>query len=1088
MKTVNAAVTNAIRSNYEVTALPRLIADWNMNRYVGTTVSNAPPEDTNGNDVEIFPLESIVSPLRPTKGINKARVNQGIVADDYITPDMPRYYTASVDDKYKYWQSPNLSDSSGNISGVWPTVIYDSNVDVNKIVVKLENSWATPIAFNVAVTTNGNTWSIIATNPVIKNDGSITLYWNGTGWSSTKPAVLTSMANIKGLRVNVTQLGGGYSRAGAPTTYRLPRTGGGFQLVPTSGANAYFSLIEIAAHREVDLTDRLTDIDDTFDTSDVSQLYPIGSLTTNTAQVTLWNGDGLFSKDNSTSPYKNFLEANVRMTLEYVYKVNNVDYPVQQFQMYVQGPWAGQKNDTVQLDLGDFSTYFQELTPTPAMYEGLTMPQIVYRLCDSVGFVNYNIVVHPDVTDYVIPIFYTDGESTVWEIMDELAKASQSAIYFDAFGVLQIKTRDAAFDKAASSVWTLRGTRSGTELPDIVSLDQTEEFENNLIRVSFQDSKWSNWNNGLPAMQTVWEPEGTVTLRASDLQLPMTTAEPVEGTNFYMKLPPADAAHWPYKGLVNIEGEIMRFDGKRFVYYTGTTADVQHIRVINDADEYKKFNEMTPEGYRYKNQFDGNIRISERGVWNSQVSAHNVEANGYSVRAIINGNRRLQAAGFIQNKGHSTVTLQSTPNMTRAGDLLVATRGRFDDSPFKHYGTKLQFGSGSALAHQTAGIVINNDGTALEDGYYIEITPTYKLTGTARKARNELILYSRKNGKNYRYGGKDNLGAAVAIAEGVEYEIDVYCFLRFDGNAHVVNIWVNGVSVMNTSIPITRANTLNGRFGLFVRGKTRAYYEYLYAIARDTLAVPDDFTYLDKAKGGYVGSLYEREWVYGWRTYTRRVKKKTVKEQARWNQQFMDEFGPIVHEIREFDVKFDPAPVLHSRLYMTNDWSGICTEYRSTPYGANFVIANTSRKNAVVHGDDTISFTGTDASVTQQLTVLGRGLVTADAEEIVVRNEANIKARGESEVTLDSRWVQSRAAANAVAKWIKQHWGNGADQLSVTIFGNTLIEIGDVVVIDYPQKNMTPAGNRYFVTGASSSFQSGITTTLTLRRVTDPVV
>jgi hypothetical protein len=62
---------------------------------------------------------------------------------------------------------------------------------------------------------------------------------------------------------------------------------------------------------------------------------------------------------------------------------------------------------------------------------------------------------------------------------------------------------------------------------------------------------------------------------------------------------------------------------------------------------------------------------------------------------------------------------------------------------------------------------------------------------------------------------------------------------------------------------------------------------------------------------------------------------------------------------------------------------------------------------------------------------------------------------------------------------MKENFSYGNDQISVTIFGNPLIEIADVVHVNYPDKYID---GDYFVVAVRNSFSDGIETTLTLRR------
>src|SRR3954471_15143993 len=106
MKTVDVELSNALRRDYNLNAQPRLTIEWNFNRYVSVSADNEPPEDTDGIDVDIFPIESIYAANRPTRGIVKARINQGNLSGHDASPGNARYYTGAADDQYKYWCSP----------------------------------------------------------------------------------------------------------------------------------------------------------------------------------------------------------------------------------------------------------------------------------------------------------------------------------------------------------------------------------------------------------------------------------------------------------------------------------------------------------------------------------------------------------------------------------------------------------------------------------------------------------------------------------------------------------------------------------------------------------------------------------------------------------------------------------------------------------------------------------------------------------------------------------------------------------------------------------------------------------------------
>src|SRR6478735_12372942 len=110
--TYSDTVKNFIRTSYNAVALPRLTVDWNWNRYTTPIADNIPAALDDSFDVETFPIESIIEPIRPTKGIAKARVNEGRVASKYAVYDGPKFYVGDSKDVYKYWTSPYPTDDT----------------------------------------------------------------------------------------------------------------------------------------------------------------------------------------------------------------------------------------------------------------------------------------------------------------------------------------------------------------------------------------------------------------------------------------------------------------------------------------------------------------------------------------------------------------------------------------------------------------------------------------------------------------------------------------------------------------------------------------------------------------------------------------------------------------------------------------------------------------------------------------------------------------------------------------------------------------------------------------------------------------
>lgn len=300
---------------------------------------------------------------------------------------------------------------------------------------------------------------------------------------------------------------------------------------------------------------------------------------------------------------------------------------------------------------------------------------------------------------------------------------------------------------------------------------------------------------------------------------------------------------------------------------------------------------------------------------------------------------------------------------------------------------------------------------------------------------------------------------------------------------HVIQVSVNGTSKMTFTIPVGEKEALTGRYGLFVRGDTHADFEYLYGNGTTEDLHIDTNSFFDRIRGGIVSGQTDREWIYKWTQSNRMVKKRMARVATRYAQRFFDDFGPICHEVREFDVKFDKYPSIHSNLYFSNDTQIVCPEYKSDPFGAQFILANANRNNAIVNGEDTLTF-GSDNPVEQKLMIYGRTVTKDDEKTIVSKDDDAIRRRGSVETEIQPEWIQTESGAQALADWITHHWANGCDEVEAEIFGNPLLQLGDIVSVNYPQKDFDPVTHRYFIVSIGRSFDAGYETTkLTLRRV-----
>lgn len=1152
MKQTTPETLEAITNDYHNEVGTVLHAEWPMNRFYNTKADNTPSEDDEAYDIEYFPIDSITEPHRPTSGICKAVVGQAYVEPEYHdTVPAARFYSVDADDEYQYWQSPRSADATGtfplfnatnfpepldanytydNLTCVRPTVTYITEdtenaegepvdgtpivIEANKIIFTVENTFAYPTDYDVQVQyTAGGAWTTVASNLAIPENGKVELWYNGTNWTTTKN--LTSKRSLSAVRLVVRKM----------------------------NKEAFFNLIELGVALERDLTADVSTWSDQFTMGENDFITPLGQISSNTSQVILWNGDeGTYRNNNTSSEFFGILDKGVvfRCWMKYG------DDLVQEFKMY-SDVWD-EADDSTSVSLTDDSIIFMETKPRAVMYQNVSVKEVVWRICDIIGYNNYEVSASPTAptapvypvfqepghttettTQYdervaayhvaneqyqrelkayrlkpgVIDIFWTDGEKTAWEIFQELSRATQTAIYFDSYGVLQVKTRDAAWDDTKPAVYNfVRETVPGGQPANIVSLSETNEYEANKVTVSWMPTGFSETRDNIVPFEVVWEPDGDVVLRATALSQNLLVGE----KEIHLKTD--EGKTWPWKGIMNIEGEWISFDAKRYVYHDEDGN--RKTTWIEDYEQQKILDLNAGPFYRHLNNYTGTLRVEKRGLWGTQEKDHYIDLSGWTQTRRANYTTNSTASSGIKlNVADSSVTLTGKKANNSMNDYTYLHRGTSVDAGYKYFGFRMKIDK-TSHKDKVGGIFFNGDG-GLGTGYFLEVMATSKMNGKTRNTRNEVMFYSMSaNGDKKVYGGetvkmknksenhknnattKQNVGARLAVVADRYIDFDIWYRKGASGSADEIQIFANGRLLMTARPDGAWKHSDVSLFGLFARGHSSVTFDYVYAIGSPDVEMIDSESYYDRINGGYYSTQAD-DWTYETREARRkvRVRRKNRRKGKKWKwvwrsyeqkykQRVYDEFGPVAHEVREFDVKFtSDTPVLESRLYFSNDTQAVCPEYSGDISGAKFLMVNISRLPAIINGDDERTSQG-NGPINHKLFVYGRPVIQKDALEELAEDDWAIRRRGVIEVEYASPWIQNKAEAERFAEWLTTHWSHTDSTLQLEVFGNPLVELTDIVHVSYKHIDAY-----FYVVGISNSYENGLITNLTLRKAHD---
>jgi len=441
----------------------------------------------------LFSLEDCFQRFRPRSGINKA-VSYGNALGHFAhntsstMMQRPRYYISDKDDAFKYWTSfrkeqlgsstisveRGISNKSVTLNSrlqyyiddAAPFIVYKNQIPINRIIIKMQTHVGTstigniydgntlipdpfydaenaiinrtvPIKWKIQYLNNSNTWIDLKTftnadnsvAPLINRDGYLELQYGAGNWTvgsetlSGNTPFFTDFNNqsstqfmyIKGLRVVVDTM----SKRDVP-----------------------FELIELSPRLAINMTDITKDYTINKIASDlgVSGL-PVGQLLASTGSITIADFDQVLNTNNANSVIAPYVKRNMQVKFYEIIKnvpvtVGGTTTPTS-FYVPIKTMYAESfpeiKNDsrTATIRLRDLYFHFESLTAPEALFADVSFSYAIAMLLDSIGFSNYIYKKSASDKDLIIPYFYIGPNTTVAEVLQQLAISSQTAMFFD---------------------------------------------------------------------------------------------------------------------------------------------------------------------------------------------------------------------------------------------------------------------------------------------------------------------------------------------------------------------------------------------------------------------------------------------------------------------------------------------------------------------------------------------------------------------------------------------------------------------------------------------------------------------------------
>jgi hypothetical protein len=239
--------------------------------------------------------------------------------------------------------------------------------------------------------------------------------------------------------------------------------------------NATLDLIELSPRLVVDLSGKTENFSVRKHGSDLgSSGMPVGKLLAGSGTLNLFDYDQAFNPNNvwtyasnTGSIISSFISKNLQVKLyEIIRGVNGSDYYVPIKTMNCLGfPQYDTMSRNVSLELRDQYLMLESMTAPQVFVPDASLSYAVSVILDSIGFSNYIFKRVDNVAEPVIPFFFVGPNTSVAEILQEIAVSTQSMMFFDEFNNFVVMSKEYAMptESQRSTDYVLYGSQDYTE-------------------------------------------------------------------------------------------------------------------------------------------------------------------------------------------------------------------------------------------------------------------------------------------------------------------------------------------------------------------------------------------------------------------------------------------------------------------------------------------------------------------------------------------------------------------------------------------------------------------------------------------------
>ena len=283
-------------------------------------------------------------------------------------------------------------------------------------------------------------------------------------------------------------------------------------------------IIEISPRLAVNLSNFLVSSNTSMNIDEGNYPVPVGLASSNSGDVVLENlprytgteSGSIYQifDNNQYSPLNGLIKSDVKFTI-YTTIIDNYDQyytaPIVKNATMYASQWENEDIETVKINLNDYAKTLQQ-TPAPDIlmmseyqpYRTGSIKQAVEALLQLSKFSDYDVSSLTKVSDRIflktggqIPIFYSNKDQNVWEVLSDIFIGYQVSFYFDENGILQFKDilREAAsgtFYSDSNNYFQLTSSVTTGYLPNIISSRINKKEDVGEITVKYKERSVTN--------------------------------------------------------------------------------------------------------------------------------------------------------------------------------------------------------------------------------------------------------------------------------------------------------------------------------------------------------------------------------------------------------------------------------------------------------------------------------------------------------------------------------------------------------------------------------------------------------------------